>query len=148
MASAEHRNRPGSSAAEEAWALLLQLMMRQRGRFVAVAAEMDLHSAQADALLRMEPDTPVPMNELATLLNCDSSNVTGIVDRLEARGLVARRPDERDRRVKRIVLTPLGVELRARGRAAMNEAPEAFKRLSRADLRALRNILERTLKTD
>ena len=40
------------------------------------------------------------MHEIATRLACDNSNVTGIVDRLEARGLVTRRPGEQDRRVK------------------------------------------------
>ena len=68
-----------------------------------------------------------------------------IGDRLEARGLVARRPDENDRRIKRIVLTPLGVEIHGRVRASMSAAPDAFKRLPLADQRALRDILQRAL---
>src|SRR5580693_8984239 len=112
-----------SSPAEEAWSLLGQLMMSQRRRFLAVASELNLHPAQAGALMQMEPDRPVPMNELATLLHCDNSNVTGIVDRLEARGLVERRPYEPDRRVKHIALTPLGAELRERVREHMSAAP-------------------------
>ena len=50
----------------------------------------------------------LPMNELAALLACDNSNVTGLVDRLEARGLVTRQPSPEDRRVKHIVLTDAG----------------------------------------
>jgi len=130
---------------EEAWALLHQLMKGERHRFLAVASELDLHPAQAGALTQMEPDTPVPMNELATLLHCDNSNVTGIIDRLEARGLVERRPYRQDRRVKHIALTPLGVEQRARVRAHMTEAPEAFKRLGVTDQRMLRDILRRAV---
>ena len=137
--------RPLSSAADEAWGLLHKLMMGQRRRFLAVAAEFDLHPAQAGALMQMEPDAPLPMNELASMLHCDNSNVTGIVDRLEARGLVTRRPDARDRRVKQIALTPLGVEVSARMRATMSSAPEAFRKLSAADQRALRDILARAL---
>ena len=144
MASAA-RTRQRRSPADEAWALLHQLMMSQRRRFLATAAELDLHPAQTAALLQMEPATPVPMNELATTLHCDNSNVTGIVDRLEARGLVARRPHLHDRRVKHVVLTPLGAEMRDRVRASMSEAPEAFRRLSTADQRALRDLLQRAL---
>jgi DNA-binding MarR family transcriptional regulator len=125
--------------------MLHQLMMSQRRRFLAVAAELDLHPAQAGALVQMEPDTPVPMHELATMLHCDNSNVTGIVDRLEARGLVARQPHEHDRRVKHVVLTPLGVEASRHVRAEMSSAPEAFRKLAVADQRALRDILRRAL---
>ena len=140
MSSAAHTRRR-ESPADQAWALLHKLMITQRRRFLALAAELDLPPALTGALAQMEPDTPVPMHELATLLHCDNSNVTGIVDRLEARGLVARRPDENDRRIKQIVLTPLGVEIHARVRASMSAAPEAFKRLPLADQRALRDIL-------
>ncbi len=135
------------SPADEAWRLLHKLMMSQRRRFLAVAAELDLHPAQAGALLQMEPDAPLPMNELASRLHCDNSNVTGIVDRLEARGLVTRRPDEHDRRVKQVALTPLGVEVTRRMRSTMSNAPDAFRKLSAADQRALRDILARALES-
>ncbi len=137
--------RPRRSAADEAWGLLSKLMLSQRRRFLAIAAELELHPARAGALLQMTPDSPMPMNELASMLHCDNSNVTGIVDRLEARGLVARRPHEHDRRVKQIVLTPLGVEASERVRATMSSAPEAFRKLPAADQRALRDILRRAL---
>ena len=54
----------------------------------------------------------MPMSALAGPLMCDNSNVTGIVDRLEALGLVERRPAERDRRVKAVALTEQGIALR------------------------------------
>ncbi|HEY1778814.1 MAG TPA: MarR family transcriptional regulator [Solirubrobacteraceae bacterium] len=133
------------SAADEAWALLHKLMLGQRRRFVAIASELELHPAQAGALAQMTPDTPMPMNELATMLHCDNSNVTGIVDRLEARGLVARQPDEHDRRVKQVALTALGAEASARIRATMSSAPAEFRKLPAADQRALRDILRRAL---
>lgn len=56
--------------------------------------------------------TPSPMRELARRLQLDASNLTGLVDRLEQRGLVERRPDPADRRVKQLTLTAAGAELR------------------------------------
>src|SRR5436305_6026377 len=107
------------SASDEVWVVLRTLLGQQRRRFLIASSELDLHPAQAGALLQMEPDTPRPMHELAALLACDNSNVTGLIDRLEARGLVARRPYEHDRRVKHVVLTPLGARLRDRMSAQM-----------------------------
>lgn len=133
------------SLADEAWVLLHELMMAQRRRFLSVAVEHELHPGQAAALMQMQPDTPLPMNEIATILHCDNSNVTGLVDRLETRGLVARRPYEHDRRVKHVMLTPAGVELRAEMRAGMGQAPASLEALSDEDQRALRDILRRAV---
>jgi DNA-binding MarR family transcriptional regulator len=135
------------SPADEVWAILRQLLSDGRRRFLATASELDLHPAQAGALLQMEPETPMPMHELATMLACDNSNVTGIVDRLEARGLVARRPYAQDRRVKHVVLTPAGAALRDRVRAHMAEPPNAIRRLSVADQRLLRDVLQRAVES-
>jgi len=143
LATAVHEKSP----ADEAWGILLQLLAAGRRRFLAVASEHDLHPAQAGALLQMEPGTPTPMHELATMLACDNSNVTGIVDRLEARGLVARRPYAQDRRVKHIVLTVAGAELRDRLRARMAEPPAAIRSLSAPDQRLLRDVLQRAVES-
>jgi MarR family transcriptional regulator, organic hydroperoxide resistance regulator len=134
------------SPADEAWAVLRELLIAERRRFLAAASELDLHPAQAGALLQMEPGTAVPMHELAMTLACDNSNVTGIVDRLEARGLVERRPYAQDRRVKHVVLTPEGADLRDRVRGRLAEAPEAIRRLTVADQRVLRDVLRRAVK--
>ncbi|HWF50055.1 MAG TPA: MarR family transcriptional regulator [Solirubrobacteraceae bacterium] len=137
-----------SSPADEAWEILRGLLAAGRRRFLVAASELDLHPAQAGALLHLEPATPMPMHELATVLGCDNSNVTGIVDRLEARGLVTRRPYAQDRRVKHVVLSPAGVELRDRVRAHMADAPEAIRRLSEADQCLLRDVLRRAVEGD
>ena len=71
--------------------------------------------------------------------------MTGIVDRLERRGLVERRSAEGDRRVKALTLTPAGVELRGEVMALMSEPPDAIASLSVADQRALRDILARAV---
>ena len=95
--------------------------------------------------MQLDEQEGLPMHEIASLLACDSSNVTGIVDRLEARGLVTRRTGERDRRVKQIVPTPAGVEVRDALRARMAHVPEGIERLSARDQRQLRDLLARAL---
>ena len=135
-----------SSPAEEAGALLRRLLFAERRRFFDAASAFDLHPAQAGALTQLDEHSGSPMHEIASHLACDSSNVTGIVDRLEARGLVARRTSEQDRRVKHIVPTPLGLEVRSALRERMARAPAAIERLSTEDQRLLRDVLARALR--
>lgn len=137
---------PGSESvdtppAAEVWALLRTLFGQQRRRFLIAASELDLHPAQAGALLQLA--SPLPMHELATLLGCDNSNVTGLVDRLEARGLVEREPGVDDRRVKRVVLTDAGGEIRDRLLALLRGPAEGLERLSSAEQLQLRDLLRR-----
>ena len=83
------------------------------------------------------------MRELAAQLHCDNSNVTGLVDGLEAHGLVERRSAEHDRRVRMLVVTERGAQVRARINEVVEEVPPALASLSAADQRALRDILRR-----
>jgi len=48
--------------------------------------------------------------ELAASMNCARATITGVADTLQARGLVARHGDERDRRLVRLALTEAGRE--------------------------------------
>jgi DNA-binding MarR family transcriptional regulator len=131
--------------AQEAWSLLGKLFWEMRPRMIRVAGEFGLTPPQLFALRQLDPDEPVPMRALAAALNCDSSNVTGLVDGLEAQGLVERREAEHDRRMRMLVVTPRGREVRERLFAAIHEVPEPLARLSAADQRALRDILRRAL---
>jgi DNA-binding MarR family transcriptional regulator len=128
-----------------AWELLNRLFFAQRGHLPGVASELDLSPVQCHVLFLMEPDQPIPMRRLAETLACDASNVTGLVDRLESRGLIVRRASDEDRRVKALVLTPTGVRLRARLHERLAAPPDPSKRLSDADRQALIAILERLL---
>ncbi|MHB1469046.1 MAG: MarR family winged helix-turn-helix transcriptional regulator [Solirubrobacteraceae bacterium] len=127
----------------EAWDLFRALFAMHRRRFLVAAGEFDLHPAQAGALLQLA--APMPMNALATRLACDNSNVTGIIDRLEARRLVTRRLDPEDRRVKHVVLTASGRRLRDQLLERIGSPPDGFERLADGDLRQLRDILRRML---
>jgi len=135
----------GTSAASEAWALMFELMHHSKQRFMAIASEFDLSPPQVMALRQLDPDEPKPMSELALALRCDNSNVTGIVDRLEDRGLVERRPGAHDRRVKMLSITERGAQVRAGLAARLDEPPEALAGLSLEDQRALRDIMRRAL---
>lgn len=135
-------------AVAEAWSLLQDLMRAQRGHVTRVAAEFELAPAQMHALGAIEPGSPRPMSDLAQCLRCDNSNVTGIVDRLEARGLVERRPGDHDRRTKLVGLTPAGAALRKRLRARLAEPPPELARLGSEEGAALRDILRRALSDD
>jgi DNA-binding MarR family transcriptional regulator len=135
-------NKPESC---RAWELLTRLFFAQRGHLPAVAGELELSPVQCHVLHLMQPNQPIPMGRLAETLACDASNVTGLVDRLESRGLIARQPSREDRRVKVLILTPSGVRLRARLHQRLAAPPDPFRRLSDAEQQALVRILERLL---
>ena len=137
-----------SRATTEAWELLGELIMGHRARVLAMASEFELAPAQLMALKALRPGHPCPMRELASTLRCDNSNVTGIVDRLEDRGLVRRRPGTHDRRKKMLEVTEEGARLRERIAERMSEPPEALARLGEDDATALRDILARALTDD
>lgn len=129
----------------EAWQLLVQFSFTQRATLPALAAELELSPAQCHLLNLIEPDRPMPMGQLAGALSCDASNVTGLVDRLESRGLIQRRPSEVDRRVKVLSLTPLGARLRAALLERMTAPPANLERLSAEERRALVRLLRRLI---
>ncbi|MEW2492142.1 MarR family winged helix-turn-helix transcriptional regulator [Streptomyces nodosus] len=124
--------------------LIGTVVARYHEEYEEAAAEHALTGAQAKllSLLTLEP---LPMRRLAQRLRCEPSNVTGIVDRLEARGLVERRPDPEDRRVKLAAVTEEGRRV-ARGlRDALDFAREPLAGLSHEERLSLRALLLRML---
>jgi DNA-binding MarR family transcriptional regulator len=131
--------RTETDVARDAWGMLAALVYPPR--FLDVARKLELTPATLGALARLEE--PRTMGQIAELLHCDPSNVTGIVDALEAKGLAERRPSGVDRRVKVIELTAKGQKLRGRLMAKLNEPPQWLLGLSEKDQRALRSIMQR-----
>jgi DNA-binding MarR family transcriptional regulator len=132
--------------ATEAWELLQRLMMNvSRPRFVELCTEYDITPAQLLTLRHLEVEKPMSMSDAARLLKCDASNVTGIVDRLEKRGLVERRNAPGDRRVKMLALTQDGARMREELVRRLAEPPPELAALSAKDQRELRDILRRAL---
>jgi DNA-binding MarR family transcriptional regulator len=130
-----------AGTAREAWGLLAELVYPPP--FLGIARELGLRPASFGALRTL--DRPRAMSEIAAVLHCDNSNVTGIVDGLEEKGLVTRQSSAGDRRVKLIALTPEGRKVRARLTRAVEKPPAWVERLSEADRRALRDLLRRAL---
>src|SRR4051794_5023659 len=145
MAASVHDPELASPAAREAWGLLFRFLRTVRGHVAGALEELAPPPAQAQALRELDPAEPLPMSRLAEVLACDASNVTGIVDRLEARGLVERRAAEQDRRIRTLVVTPLGAEVRARMLELLAEPSPAFAALPDEDAQALAEILSRAL---
>lgn len=129
--------------ARRAWQLLMRFFFAQRGHLPSLSDEFGLSPVQCHVLHLIEPGQPLPMCRLAAALSCDASNVTGLVDRMEARGLVARRPSTADRRVKVLDLTSTGARLRTRLLRRMTAQPLPLSRLSAQEQRALIRLLER-----
>jgi DNA-binding MarR family transcriptional regulator len=132
-----------SALAREAWQALFEVFARYRPRMLAVQSEYGLKPPMVFAM--QELDEPKPMGQIARVLQCDSSNVTWITDRLEERGLVERRADPRDRRVKLLALTDEGRRVRDEINARLSEPPAEVLSLTKADQRVLRDVLRRAL---
>lgn len=121
--------------------LFFGVMSHMKQHFAERSAEFDLSPAQAMAVRELEK--PLSMRELAERLYCDASNVTGIVDRLEERGLVERQILPGDRRVKRLVLTDEGRALRTAHQARLAVDVPLVSSLSPDERRMLADLFRR-----
>ena len=105
--------------------------------------ELDLTIPLSDAIWQLDPKLgPLSRRELAERLQCDPSNVTFLVDRLESRGLLTRARARSDRRIKALALTPAGIELRDRLIATIADS-SMFTSLTRAQQKQLADLLQR-----
>ena len=127
--------------------LIGTVVARYYEEYDRAAAAHSLTGAQARVLglLSLEP---TPMRKIAQKLTCEPSNVTGIVDRLETRGLVERRPDPADRRVKLAAATEKGARTALQLRESLGFAREPLAELSPAVGAVLRDLLRRMLGVD
>jgi len=100
----------GDLRGEQLAAVLLRLSFLVQQGYLEVSREHGLTAQQAQ-LLCMLLGGPVGMAELGGWLHLEKSSMTGLVDRAERRGLVARVPDARDRRACQVALTRQGAEL-------------------------------------
>lgn len=128
---------------QELIGLVGRLGHRMRVHLEAVTEEMGLSPIEGRALFLLAE--PRPMRGLAADLHCDASHITGLADRLEARGLVERRVDQSDRRVKRLVLTDEGRALKERLRIRAEDGLPVTAGLSPAEQETLHGLLARVL---
>jgi DNA-binding MarR family transcriptional regulator len=126
------------------WRALYEAFLRQHEARMHAVAALGTTPGELKALLHLLPGGSATTGELAREWNNDPSTTTWLVDRLEARGLVERRPDPRDRRVKRVVLTEQGLRARQQVTDELYRPPETFTRLDQGQLDAV-DALARTL---
>ncbi|MFF4581011.1 MarR family winged helix-turn-helix transcriptional regulator [Streptomyces sp. NPDC001389] len=124
--------------------LIGDVVARYHMEYEEAAARHQLTGAQAKVLTLLSLE-PLPMRRIAQKLRCEPSNVTGIIDRLETRGLVERRPDPADRRVKLAAPTGEGAETAERLRESLDFAREPLAGLSAEERTTLRDLLKRML---
>jgi DNA-binding MarR family transcriptional regulator len=117
------------------------LVQRMRQDSARRAAEWNMSVAQVRALYALRE--PLSMRELAERLYLDPSNLTALVDRLEELGLVERRADADDRRVKRLVITPKGARLADEIIGAVFDKTALFDALGKREQRQLLDLLTR-----
>jgi DNA-binding MarR family transcriptional regulator len=124
--------------------LIGTVVARYHAEYELAASHLSLTGAQAKVLALLSRE-PTPMRVLANQLHCEPSNVTGIVDRLESRGLVERRPDPADRRIKLAAATDDGRSTADSLRASLDFAREPLAGLTSLERALLRDLLRRML---
>lgn len=129
--------------AREAWAILVGLSLAQRRVWLEAGAKEGLTPPQAITLMRLRPDAPPSLGDLARHMHCDASYATALADRLEERRLVERRVSASDRRVRELVPTAEGIAAQERLRAAFTTPPPGLDELSEDDVQALMRIAEK-----
>jgi DNA-binding MarR family transcriptional regulator len=138
------RSESKKDLASDVWRDVLRFaLMQQSRRWFSDARDMGLTPGHMKALMILQPGELRPMGALADAMGCDASTCTWLVDRLEERGLVERRPSATDRRVKAVVLTPDGIDAKETVHEKMYEPPADLLGLDRATLEELRSALRK-----
>lgn len=122
--------------------LFASITDRYTREYESAAAHHGLTSQQVKTLLALDK-TALPMRRIAERLGAEPSNLTSVVDRLQARGLVERQPDPNDRRVKLLVTTDAGTAAAKDLRERLRFARDPLAVLSTDQRRALRDLLRR-----
>lgn len=124
--------------------VLKDVSRRYVQRFEQHAAVMSMTLVQCRALVRLEKNEGISQARLAEMIEVEPMTMVRILDRMEADGLLERRPDPEDRRARRLHLTakakPLLDEV---WRLADLTRAETFAGIPRAEREAFIGVLER-----
>lgn len=104
----------------------LLLFRQTKQRLQAIAESHSLTFPQLIALFRLHQNGKMTMSDLTAHLGVTRGALTGLVDRLEEGGLVSRHPDEQDRRVVHLVLTPRARTIMAAFDSDWNQEVQAW----------------------
>lgn len=133
-------------AESDAERVLFDLVDGYDRAFEQAAEARSFSAAQACILVRL--DEPVGMRQLAVEVGCDASNITQLVSRLEARGLVEREPDPVDGRARRARRTASGDEMNLAFTREFAFARDAVARLDPDERDELTRLLRKALGSD
>jgi DNA-binding MarR family transcriptional regulator len=136
------------AAAAEVWRRLFDFFLSTRPQRDRVLQRLGLTPNDARALGSLGGSGEKTMRALAEEWECDASNATWMIDRLEKRGLARRRVAPHDRRVKWVVLTAQGVRTKRQLLEGMYEPPTELSSLTSAELETFRALLDRLLAAD
>jgi DNA-binding MarR family transcriptional regulator len=114
-------------------------------RMAALGVRMQLSPGVIKTLVRLSKEDGVSMGDMARSFGCDPSYITALVDDLDEHGLAQRKPAPDDRRVKIVVLTKAGRALAKQIEDILSVPPAAFAALTQAELRQLRDLLDKVL---
>lgn len=132
--------------AERAWRLMFDLLIRSSPARTRSLAQRGLTPNDSRALHHLDAEEGRTMRSLADAWQCDPSNATWIVDRLEKLGLATRESVAHDRRVKLVVLTPKGRRTKDELLEEFYQPPVEVTQLTREDLETLIRILTKLSK--
>jgi DNA-binding MarR family transcriptional regulator len=140
-------NRPALS--NDFYYALVSFLLQAKQQVIAAASEFGLTSVQAVTLLTVKQHDQRSMSEFCKLYECDASNITGIVDGLEQKGLVSRRAHPKDRRVKIIHLEKEGHAVQKKLIARIAESsPHLFHGLSETEVKQLARLIQKITPVD
>ncbi|HSW98354.1 MAG TPA: MarR family transcriptional regulator [Candidatus Saccharimonadales bacterium] len=124
---------------------LMQFLAMSKQQMFKIAADYGLTSTQAFLLLLTKSDETRTMHSFCSLLGCDASNVTGIVDGLERKGLISRTEHPTDRRIKTLRLLPKGTTVRNAILQQMSDRNQSYilSKLSASELATFTALIQK-----
>ena len=132
-----------AALARRVWAQMFEFLIRTAPQRASSLGRRGLTPNDSRALTSLDPVNGRTMRSLADEWECDASNATWIVDRLERLHLAERRTVPHDRRVKLVVLTAKGAKIKAELLEEFHTPPAELLALDRADLEALERAMEK-----
>lgn len=123
---------------------LRRAYQRHMAIFAAIMSDLDLTSMQFAALVKLRDMKAVTQTELGRLIGIDRATISGVVARLQKRGLLQFRLDPLDRRSRIVALTDAGEEVLSEAlRRTEQVGEETLAPISEADRTALREMLRK-----
>ncbi len=137
-----------TQSATSLWIRFLRFHLLSNKRLQDDLLKIGLTPPQLYVLATLGYTGGLPFNEIGAKMMVTVSNLTGIVDRLEGKGLGVRERDSRDRRVVRVVLTEKGTKLYKTAIPVLEKSvSQLFSPLDRPQQKALASLLRKLMRT-